>query len=216
MSRRSLNPRWCYDRRMPDTPLRSARVAVASLNPYYKNARHGDVNAIAESLKTLGQFKPVVVNTGTLTGRPEEILAGNHTHAAAKSLGWDEIDAVYVDVDDEKAAKIVLADNRTSDLSSYDNDALADLLGTLGDYSGTGFTEADYTRLLPKPAATEDEWAELKLPNFTVTYQLVFDGEEQQKHWNAYLRWLKANVPGESIGERIITHLSTQGIGAAE
>ncbi|QGJ88079.1 ParB-like nuclease domain protein [Arthrobacter phage Edmundo] len=201
---------------MSDAILRSSRVPLAALNQYHKNARHGDVNAIADSLKNLGQFKPIVVNVGTHTGRPEEILAGNHTFAAAKSLNWDEIDVAYVDVDDETAAKIVLADNRTSDLSSYDNDALADLLGTLGDYSGTGFTEADYTRLLPKPAATEDEWGEMKLPNFVVSYQLVFDDETQQKHWNAYLRWLKSNVPGASIGERLIAHLATQGLGAAE
>jgi hypothetical protein len=195
---------------MPDAILRTNAADLSTLRQYHKNARHGDVNAIADSLKSLGQFKPIVVNVGTLTGRPNEILAGNHTYAAAKELGWDSIEAAWIDVDDQTAAKIVLADNRTSDLSTYDNDALADLLGTLShDFTGTGFTAEDYTRLLPKPAAGDDDWQELKVPNFVVSYQLVFDDEEQQKVWNGYLRWLKANVAGASIGERLTAHIGT-------
>lgn len=194
---------------MPDANLRVSRVYLDDLKHYHKNARHGDVNAIADSLKTLGQFKPIVVNEGTQTGRPNEILAGNHTYAAAKELGWETIEAVHVDVDEQQAAKIVLADNRTSDLSSYDNDKLADLLGDLTDYTGSGFTVDDYTRLLPKAPAADDEWKELSVPNFVVSYSLVFDDEDQQKVWHAYLRWLKANVAGASIGERLTSHLQS-------
>lgn len=184
-----------------------SREPLTALNQYHRNARTGDVAAIAESLSTLGQFKPVVANVGTHTGRPGEVLAGNHTVQAARSLDWTEVEVAWVDVDDETAAKIVLADNRTSDLSSYDNDALASLLGSLPDLSGTGFTDSDYTRLLPPVQADEDEWKDLKLPSFVVSYQLVFDDEAQQAVWHEYLRWLKANVEGTSLGERLVSHL---------
>jgi ParB-like nuclease domain len=193
---------------MSEPIIETSSAALADLNPYYKNARRGDIDAIAESLKTLGQFKPLVVNLGTLTGRPNEILAGNHTAQAATKIGLENVQVAWVDVDEETATKIVVADNRTSDLSSYDNDALADLLGGLQDYTGTGFSHSDYTRLLPKPAAGEDEWTDYKVPNFVVSYQLVFDDEAQQAIWHAYLRWLKANRGEESIGSRLTGHLT--------
>lgn len=188
--------------------LETSTAPLADLTPYYKNARRGDIDAIAESLKTLGQFKPLVVNRGTLTGRPNEILAGNHTAQAATKLGLESLLVAWVDVDEETATKIVVADNRTSDLSSYDNDALAELLGGLHDYTGTGFSHSDYTRLLPKPAAGDDEWTDYKVPHFVVSYQLVFDDEAQQAVWHAYLRHLKATRAEESIGARLTAHLT--------
>lgn len=193
---------------MSEPIIETSPARLSELNGYYKNARRGDIDAIAESLKTLGQFKPLVVNLGTHTGRPNEILAGNHTAQAAAKIGMETLQVAWVDVDEDTATKIVVADNRTSDLSSYDNEALADLLGGLTDYTGTGFTHNDYTRLLPKAPAGEDEWTDFKVPNFVVSYQLVFDDEEQQGVWHAYLRWLKANRPEDSIGSRLTAHLT--------
>lgn len=193
---------------MSEPILETSSAPLSDLSPYYKNARRGDIDAIAESLKTLGQFKPLVVNRGTITGRPNEILAGNHTAQAAAKIGMTALQVAWVDVDEETATKIVVADNRTSDLSSYDNEALADLLGGLQDYTGTGFSQSDYTRLLPKPAAGEDEWTDYKVPNFVVSYQLVFDDEAQQAVWHAYLRHLKATRPEESIGARLTAALT--------
>lgn len=81
------------------------------------------------------------------------MLAGNHTLKAAISLGWAEIDAVLVDVDDERARKILLSSNRTAELGTYDDEALAELLAGLdGDYGGTGWSEEDATRLLAPDA----------------------------------------------------------------
>ncbi len=193
---------------MTEPIIETTSAPLSDLNPYYKNARRGDIDAIAESLKTLGQFKPLVVNRGTLTGRPNEILAGNHTAQAAAKIGMDTLQVAWVDVDEDTARKIVVADNRTSDLSSYDNAALADLLGGLTDYTGTGFSQSDYTRLLPKPVAGDEEWTDYKVPNFVVSYQLVFDDEAQQAIWHAFLRWLKANREEEGIGARLTAELT--------
>src|SRR5258708_1950419 len=100
-------------------PLVVRTFATDALAPYEKNPRQGAVRAIAESLSERGQYRPIVVNEGTLTGRPLEVLAGNHTLAAALALGWPSIEATTVDVDDAEAARIVLADNRLADLGSY-------------------------------------------------------------------------------------------------
>ncbi|MFJ7422764.1 ParB/RepB/Spo0J family partition protein [Streptomyces uncialis] len=149
--------------RIPDS-LTDLAVSVSELTPYHRNPRTGDLAAIAESLRVNGQYRAVVVNRGTLTGRPNEILAGNHTHAAALELGWDKIAATYVDVDDEAAARIVIVDNRTSDLAGYDTALLADILAELPDLDGTGYDHDDLDELLDTtdgiPAVLSSETAE--------------------------------------------------------
>jgi hypothetical protein len=121
---------------------------VATLRPYHQNPRRGDVDLIAESLKTTGQYRAIVVNRGTHTGRENEVLAGNHTLAAAISLGWETLTAHFVDVDETTARRIVLADNRTGDVAEYDDRLLLDLLRTQGDLTGTGFTPTDLDDLM--------------------------------------------------------------------
>lgn len=127
---------------IPDS-LAALRVPIEGLLPYGKNPRVGNVDAIAESLEVNGQYRPVVVNK-----RTNEVLAGNHTLKAAKRLGWTEIAATFVDADEEQAARIVLVDNRSNDGASYDDSALADLLQSLDDLAGTGFSNEDLTELL--------------------------------------------------------------------
>jgi ParB-like chromosome segregation protein Spo0J len=73
-----------------------------------------------------------------------EVLAGNHTLEAARQLGWDEIAATFVDADEERAKRILLADNRTNDLAGYEPEALAEL----PELSGTGYDEDDLDALL--------------------------------------------------------------------
>lgn len=120
-----------------------ASVPVGELCTFKRNPRRGDVAAIASSLERWGQYRPIVVNTGSLTGRPNEVLAGNHTLLAARSLGWESIECAVVDVDEKTAAAIVLADNRLADLGEYSSDDLHALLSGLDDLTGTGYFDAD-------------------------------------------------------------------------
>lgn len=118
-------------------------VPIADLEPYPGNPRRGNVQAIVESLEAHGQFRPIVVQAST-----NYILAGNHTVQAAQQLGWTEIDAWVLDVDDDDAKRILLADNRTSDLGFYDDGDLLGLLSALeGDLIGTGYDTDDLTDL---------------------------------------------------------------------
>ena len=119
---------------IPET-LAGLAVAVDTLVPYGANPRRGDVSKIAESLSVNGQYRPIVVREQT-----REVLAGNHTLAAAKSLGWGEIAATFVSCDDEQAKRIVLVDNRSNDVAGYDNAELLGLLTSLEEgLEGTGF-----------------------------------------------------------------------------
>lgn len=131
-------------------------VPVNQLKGYDKNPRKGNVKAIAESLEVNKQYRPIVVQKSS-----GKILAGNHTWLAAKQLGWKEIAVVFVDVDDDAAKRIVLADNKTNDLADYDNAILAELLRDLGGASGTGYSDADMEAILNATAADAEQvmWA---------------------------------------------------------
>ncbi len=128
---------------MPIIVSRTESVPITSVRTYDNNPRIGNIDLIAESLSASGQFKPIVVNE-----RSGMILAGNHTYLAARKLGWTDIYASFVDVDDETAKRIVLADNKTSDAGEYDDSVLAELLASLPTIEGTGYTDVEVEELL--------------------------------------------------------------------
>ena len=119
-----------------------ASVPINTLESYPTNPRRGDIEAIAQSLKAHGQYRPIVVQYGS-----NFILAGNHTFKAAKKLGWKKIKITYVEVDEETARKIVLADNRLTDLATYNEPLLKSLLTALPELEGTGFTQSEVETL---------------------------------------------------------------------
>jgi ParB-like chromosome segregation protein Spo0J len=104
-------------------------VDIDSIETHPKNVRQGDIGAISESLKAHGQYRPIVVDK-----RTNRILAGNHTWKAAKSLGWTQINAGYIETkDDDEALRILLADNKANDLATYNESELIELLKQLAD-----------------------------------------------------------------------------------
>ena len=119
-------------------------VQITNLIPYPANPREGDIGAIIESLEANGQYRPIVANK-----RTGHILTGNHTYQAAKALGWFEIAVSWVDVDEDQELKIVLIDNRTSDLATYDSVELkTHLVNSAGQFKGTGFQAEDVSEIL--------------------------------------------------------------------
>jgi hypothetical protein len=143
-------------------------VSLRKLKHFHKNPRRGNVEKVAESLKSNGQYKPIVVNRGTMTGRPNEVLAGNHTMKAAKALGWTKLDVNWVDLDDDHAQRIVLADNGSTDDATYDVQLLSELLEDQkkisGNLVGTTYDEEILSKLLVEidtdPLASIDSIAE--------------------------------------------------------
>lgn len=129
-----------------------SQEAVDTLELHPENPRIGLVPSIVDSIRENGWF-------GTLLGQKSTryILAGNHRLLAARELGIKSVPVVWLDVSDGRARKIMLADNRASDLATYDDDALAALLReVIADVDvnalmGTGWTEYDLERLAPPP-----------------------------------------------------------------
>lgn len=110
--------------------LSSETVTIDAVRPHPKNVRQGDIGAISESLTAHGQYRAIVAQRST-----GHILAGNHTWKAAKALGWKQITVHWLDIDDDRALRILLADNRANDLATYDDAALAEVLRHLSETS---------------------------------------------------------------------------------
>lgn len=175
-------------------------LPITDVHLYDRNPRHGDVQAIKSSMLANGIFRPIIVNKGTHTGKPNQVLAGNHSLKAMRELAsdnpddsrWSTIKVWMVDVDEEHAAKIVLADNRTADLGSYDNEELVGLLEGLKDnLDGTGYEEDDLSALLDLTAGPdslddlEDEFGEPEDDDFWITVRLRIPPvlNDQWKNW---------------------------------
>lgn len=217
----------------PDT---TADVPIGDLRLYQRNPRKGNVGAVAASLLAHGQYRPIVVNIGTHTGRKLEVLAGNHTLKAIRSLAqrhpedarWSSVSAHFVDVDDDQAARIVLVDNKTREGGANDQATLAELLGELSEsdtgLDGTGFTFEDLDGLteappiLPPSAPGDPDYVDPdNLPDNTpgrgapvISYAIVFDTLEEKSAWIEFMNWLKRTYPDNTPGERIATYIQNR------
>lgn len=134
---------------------KQAIIPVISVHMHPQNPRVGDVDAIVESFKKNGMYQGIVVNE-----RTGDIIVGNHRWLAARKLGWERIPATFVDVDEEDAVRIMLADNRTSELGSYDEERLARLIESLPTYEGTGWKEDDFDFLIEEASVDAQETLE--------------------------------------------------------
>jgi len=120
-----------------------AKFPAADLTPHPDNPRRGDVSTIADSIDALGFYGAVLVQAST-----KRIIAGEHRWLAAQENEQKNLPVLLLDVDDDTAMRIMLADNRTSDRSTYDDQVLVDVLSSLGDLSGTGYSDRDLAALL--------------------------------------------------------------------
>jgi hypothetical protein len=214
----------------PDT---TTAIPIGSLRLYQRNPRKGNVGAVAASLKAHGQYRPIVANIGTHTGRALEVLAGNHTLKAFRALAqknpddsaWSTVLVHLVDVDDDQAKRIVLADNKTSEGGSYDNAALSDLLGGLQDsldgLGATGFTVDDLDTFSVADDVPDDHFVDAEgdpdpadAPSGrgapVVSYAIVFDTTEQKAQWVEFMNWLRRDMPECTPGERITNYIEDQ------
>jgi len=139
-----------------DIILENIEIKDLILDP--QNARLHDkrnLEAIAGSLQTFGQRKPIVIDANNT------IVAGNGTVTAAKNLGWNQILAVRVPSDwtAEQIKAYALADNRTSELAEWDSTILSNQLIELDD---AGWAVEDFGFLPLSPVIVDDPFSLLK------------------------------------------------------
>lgn len=96
-------------------------LRIEDITPYENNPRQNDeaVEPVMHSIREFGFKVPVVVD------RDQIIIAGHTRYKAAVKLGLKEIPCIVAeDLDDEKVRAFRLADNKTAELSRWDEDLL--------------------------------------------------------------------------------------------
>jgi hypothetical protein len=119
------------------------RVAISALRPDPSNPRkHGreQIRAVAQSIKTFGFNAPILIDKNM------RILAGHGRYEAANLLALAEVPIVRLDhLSETQARAYMLADNKLTDRSSWDDARLATHLKELSelvlefDIEATGF-----------------------------------------------------------------------------
>lgn|GEM_PF-150798 len=125
---------------------------VEDLVPYERNSRVHDpdqVDGIAASIAEFGFLAPIVVDT-----QRNRIAAGHGRLLAARRLGMDRVPVVAVDhLTEAQFRAYVIADNKHTDNSRFDEAVLAAELAALRDeefdLSTLGFTDEELAALLP-------------------------------------------------------------------
>ena len=123
-----------------------AAIPVDQIQQHPANPRRGDDEAVGESIARNGFFGAILVQRSS-----GNVIAGNTRYRVMTEEGHDTIPGFWVDCDDETATRILLADNRTSDLAFYDDTALFGLLKSLTEsegLTGTGYDRSAYELLL--------------------------------------------------------------------
>lgn len=124
-------------------------VDVESITEHPRNPRRAAQEVIDESIEANKFYGACIVQRST-----RRILVGHGRRRGAIRKGLKKIPVIFVDVDDATARRILLADNRTADLATYDNRVLLAELKVAtkeGGLTGTGFMGHDVDRLTVVP-----------------------------------------------------------------
>ena len=139
------------DRHLSPT-LRSMAVPIGTLVSDTDNVRthpQRNLDAIRASLQRFGQQAPVVY---VMRGKQRVVIKGNGLLAAAQTLGWSHLVAVQSGLAGDDAKAYAIADNRTTDLSQFDESLLAAQLQELEeadfDLAAAGFTDEELQQLV--------------------------------------------------------------------
>ena len=158
--RTEAKPQAAADGPIP-AALAGLSVPIGQLHADPDNVRlhpERNIEAIMASLTRFGQQAPVVYLVGRRGTR--HVIKGNGVLAAAKALGWTHLAAVECGLAEQDARAFAIADNRTTDLSDFDEELLAAQLAELDeadyDLASIGYTDAEFQELF-KDATSEAE-----------------------------------------------------------
>ena len=121
-------------------------VKADNLTPKPSNARkhpETQLKEIVRSLKMFGQTRPVIIDENNV------ILAGHGFVEAAKMAGEVSVKAVRMEgLSESDKKKLMLSDNKTSDMGFDDYDKLLETIKSLDDFELPGFDAESLNDLL--------------------------------------------------------------------
>lgn len=136
-------------------------VDPKSLVPWARNPRHNDeaVAGVADSIRRFGFASPILARREN-----REVIAGHTRLKAALSMGLEAVPVRWLDLDEEEAHALALADNKLGEVATWNDAEVAAILGELERASvpvdNLGWTSEELGLMLQPPSAHDDEWGE--------------------------------------------------------
>lgn len=164
-------------------------VPIAKLRVHPENPRRGDLQTIGESIDANGFYGAIIAQKST-----GNILAGSHRFHVAFTRGFAQVPVIWVDVDDDTARKIMLADNRIADLATYDQETLANILDQLAQddaLRGSGYNQDEVEKLLAVYAEPEERDG--------ASFDLVITLSSEQGQRELFERLMKSSYIAEML-----------------
>lgn len=178
-------------------------VPIDSITPYETNPRiinDRAVSAVAASISEYGWQQPIVVDENGV------IIVGHTRRLAAIHLKIDQVPVLVADnLSEKKISAYRLMDNKVGEFSQWDDDMLQTELmqSDMGELSEFFFNDLD--RFEFDDLDDEDEEPEYNMGNPIIQYNIIFDDEDQQTKWHAFVRTLKVTYEDEvSIASRLL------------
>jgi hypothetical protein len=161
-------------------------VSIDAIHPWPDNPRKNDgtpVAAVAKSIKRYGWTNPIIARREN-----GEIIAGHTRRKAAIKLGMDKILVRFLDVGENEAHSLALADNKTAELAEWDETLLRAVTFSLKSKGvdlliGTGFDQDEIDKLLdPDDTGTDDGEDGGSALGDGLKYSVIVecDGEQEQ------------------------------------
>lgn len=187
--------------------MKVKELPLGELHPYENNPRFNAdaVEKVAASIKEFGFLVPIVVDKNNV------IAAGHTRYEAAKMLGMEKVPCVIEDSLNEKQIRAFrLADNKVAEIASWDFAKLQTELNELSDqfnfqdFGFTSFSQDFSTEQEEEPGST-DGMDDSEEDNYRITYEIVFENEDQQAEWYRFISAIKKKWPDvDTIASRIL------------
>lgn len=129
-------------------------IAAVYVSPYDlvewdKNPRFNDgaVDKIAQSIQKFGFATPIVARS-----QDKRVISGHTRLKAAKLLNLEKVPVRLIELSEEQADALALADNRLGEIASWDDGLLSEILEDLKsnefELDSIGFSEQELDQLL--------------------------------------------------------------------
>ena len=132
--------------------MKVKQININKIIPYHNNPRKNQaIDKVASSINEYGFQQPIVVDKNMV------VIVGHTRLLASKKLGLKKVPIAIADLSKSQAKAYRLADNRTNEDSSWDEELLkGELLDLEGLINTIGFEDTELEKLLEEPEL-EDE-----------------------------------------------------------
>ena len=166
--------------------MKVKQVNIDKIIPYHNNPRKNQaIDKVASSINEYGFQQPIVVDSNMV------VIVGHTRLLASKKLGLKKVPIAIADLSKNQAKAYRLADNRTNEDSSWDEELLKGELLDLEDLIGkTGFEDSELEKLLEEPEPEDEPDVEFseeigEQHNYVVLYfENDIDWLSAQTHFN--------------------------------